>query len=532
MRGRLRRYLPFLGWILGVSLIPPTVFLSISYYEYVNSARTSLKVAVEEGVRRIDTVLRTGNEILLDVSNTIDPNDPEAEERLERIIYDNPLFRETGIVDEQGFLVLTNLGDVTPPELIDPEYRSDARIPALQIVGRERTIVMGEESIILSLPTEVQGEVNALINPVILTAPWGASQSCALSTDGFLAYINTRNGQVLAGQGNLPTLDTISLDQKAHRIQVSQTSQNGEVLVIAEVSKDWVLARWQRLLFLGCPVAALCSGIIFVLTTRMVKQSEGLDRELSIGLEQQELMVHYQPILDLQTEDCIGSEALLRWYHPEQGILPPSLFIPIAEKTGLINKIGAWVIQQVTHEQAPLYQKFSGLYTSINLSPAQLNSGNIDAVITWLQSLQLSDACTPHRFVFEVTETAAAIRPGTTTTDILARLRALGSRVALDDFGQGYSSLSYLHQLNIDILKIDQFYVAAIDKDPQIVTILESIIELGSKLQLTMVAEGIETEGQRLFLLNHGVKYGQGWLFSRPLPIQEFERFLNRKMLP
>ena len=139
----------------------------------MNSARTSLKVAVEEGVRRIDTVLRTGNEILLDVSNTIDPNDPEAEERLERIIYDNPLFREIGIVDEQGFLVLTNLGDVTPPELIDPEYRSDARIPALQIVGRERTIVMGEESIILSLPTEGLGEVNALINPVILTAPWG-----------------------------------------------------------------------------------------------------------------------------------------------------------------------------------------------------------------------------------------------------------------------------------------------------------------------------------------------------------------------
>ena len=235
MRGRLRRYLPFLGWILGASLIPPTVFLSISYYEYVNSARTSLKVAVEEGVRRIDTVLRTGNEILLDVSNTIDPNDPEAEERLERIVYDNPLFREIGIVNEQGFLVLTNLGAVTPPELIDPEYRSDARTPTLQIVGRERTVVMGEESIILSLPTDGLGEVNALVNPVILTAPWGASQLLTLGNDGFLVYINTRNGQVLAGQGNLSALDTINLEQKAHRIQVSQTSQNGEVLVIAEV---------------------------------------------------------------------------------------------------------------------------------------------------------------------------------------------------------------------------------------------------------------------------------------------------------
>lgn len=527
MRGRLRRYLPFLGWILGASLIPPTLFLGISYYEYVNSARISLEVTVDEGVRRIDTVLKTGNEILLDVSNTIDLNDPKAEESLERIVYENPLFREIGIVNEQGFLVLTSLGVVSPPELIDLEHRSDARTSALQIVGRERTIVMGEESIILSLPTEGLGEVNALVNPVILTAPWGASQSSALGTDGFLAYVNIRNGQVLAGQGNLPTLGTINLDQKANRIQVSQISQNAEVLVIAEISKDWALAGWQRMLFLGCPVAALCSGIIFILTTRMVKQSEGLDRELSIGLEHQELVVHYQPILDLQTEDCIGSEALLRWYHPEQGILPPSLFIPIAEKTGLINKIGAWVIKQVAHEQAPLYQKFSGLYTSINLSPAQLNSGNIDAVIAWLQSL---DPCTPHRFVFEVTETAAAIRPGTTTTDILARLRTLGSRVALDDFGKGYSSLSYLHQMEIDILKIDQFYISAINKDLQITHILESIIELGLKLDLKMVAEGIETEEQRLFLLSHGVNYGQGWLFSRPVPIQEFERFLNRKM--
>ncbi|NJL46161.1 MAG: EAL domain-containing protein [Leptolyngbyaceae cyanobacterium SM2_3_12] len=275
---------------------------------------------------------------------------------------------------------------------------------------------------------------------------------------------------------------------------------------------------------IGGPITALCSGLLIALSIQFARQSEGLDHELTLGLKNQELVIHYQPILDLNTGACVGSEALLRWYHPEQGVLPPSLFIPIAEKTGLINDIGEWLIKQIAQEQAKLYDQFPGLYTSINFSPSQLDSGRLDPIISWLMN---SNLCAPDRFIIEVTETPVVQSASSHASDSLARLRSLGMRIALDDFGQGYSGLSYLHRFDIDQLKIDLYYVAAINKEPQVVEILETIIALGHKLGLTLVAEGIETEEQLQFLRDRGVHYGQGWLFSRPVPIPEFERYLT-----
>lgn len=536
MNSRLRRQFPLLGCILGISLIPPGIFLGISYFEYNSTAKILLKTNVNGGVQRINFLLKSGNDVLLDLANTIDPDipdDPETKARLERIVYDNPLFRELGIINDQGFLTLTSFGVVNPPKEIDPARRSDPSNSSLQIIGPFRTEVMGEESIILSLPTQGLGEVNAIVDPVILTALWGTDRPLDIDSDGFFAYINTKNGAILAGVGNIPAFESIDQEKPRNRIRFSQTSYNGEVLVISKISRNWVLTRWRRLLFIGGPITTICSGLLFFLSLKIVKRLEGLDREIKIGLENKELMIHYQPIVNLRTQECIGSEALLRWYHPEQGVLSPGLFIPIAEKTGLINAIGEWVVKQVVQEQKRLYEQYPNLYTSINISPSQLNSGNLDNLIDWFQqTLEKTHSCQSDRLVFEVTESTQAIMPGTVTTDIVSRLRTLGSRIALDDFGQGYSGLSYLHQLDIDILKIDQFYVAAINKDPQITHILEGIIDLGQKLGLTMVAEGIETEEQRLFLCNHHVEYGQGWLFARPIPIQEFEQFLNRSRSP
>lgn len=533
MVSRLRRQLPLLGWVLGISLIPPTIFLAIAYFEYIHSAKTLLKANVNGGIQRINFLLKSGNEILIDIAKNVDPNDPRAEETLKKKVYTAPFFREFGIIDEQGFLTLTSFGVVDPPQKIPSEKRSNPDNDSLQIIGPLRTVVMEENSIVLSLPTQGLGEVNALVNPVVLITPWGGTRSLDLGQDGFFAYINLRSGDVLAGVGNVPSLETINLGPTRKQIRFSQTSYNGDVLVIGEVSRHWVLKKWYRMLFIGGPITAFCSGIVFFLAAQLIKRSEGLDRELKIGLENQELVVHYQPILNLRTHECIGSEALLRWYHPEQGVLSPGLFIPIAEKTGLINEIGEWVVKQVAQEQEHLYEEYPDLYTSINISPSQLNSGNLDKLIDWFrQALGDIPSCQPNRFVFEVTESAAAIRPGTITTDILSRLRTLGTRIALDDFGQGYSGLSYLHQLDVDMLKIDQFYIAAINKDPQITDILESIIELGHKMGFTMVAEGIETEEQYLFLCNHHIEYGQGWLFSRPIPIQEFEQFLRSSRSP
>jgi len=532
MSSRFKKQISLLGSILGVSLIAPTIFLSISYFEYISATRAMLRANVDSGVQRIDFLLKNGSDVLSDVARNVDPNtpnDPNSKAILQRIVYDKPLFREIGIINNQGFLTLTSFGPVDPPQKVSLDQRSNPNDSSLQILGPLQTVVMGEESIVLSLPTQELGEVNALVHPIILTEPWGVDRSLHLGNDGFFAYINTKNGEILAGIGIIPSLETIKNEQTKNLIRFSRTSYNGDVLVISEVSKNWALKKWRRMLFISGPITALTSGLMFFGALQLINQLEGLDRELKSGLENKELVIHYQPILNLKTRECVGSEALLRWYHPEQGILSPGLFIPVAEKTGLINEIGKWVVMQVSQEQKQLYDKYLDLYTSINVSPGQLNSGSLDDLINWFQKpSEENQPCQPHRFVFEITESAAAIRPGTITTDILSRLRTLGSRIALDDFGQGYSGLSYLHQLDVDILKIDRFYVAAINQNPQITNILESIIDLGNKMGFTMVAEGIETEEQHQFLCSRNVTYGQGWLYSRPVPIQEFELFLNR----
>ena len=513
-------------WILVASLIPPTIFLSFSYYHDIDRTKASLETAVHQGIQRVDILFGTADNILSNVVRDIDPNDPNALSRLQRIVYDYPHFREIGIINHEGFLILTSLAEVTPPAFIKPEHRSNPANRTLQLLGPMKTIIMQKKSIILSLPTQGQGEVNAVVNPLILTAEWGCPLPSELGPDGFFAYINRNNGEILAGSGRLPTNTSINLDQKTDQIRFAEISQNGNVLVIGAISKAWVLSGWKRELLFGGPITALCTGLLLSLFIRLSQQSQRVDHELSIGLRNQEFVVHYQPIINLETGECIGSEALLRWYHPVQGVLLPDLFIPIAEKTGLINEIGDWLIKKIIQEQEPLYNRFSNLYTSINLSPKQLRSGSLETVIMWLLEKNLSIL---NRFVFEITETVQVPDSDRNVLDTLARLRNLGMRVALDDFGQGYSGLSYLHQFDVDQLKIDRFYIAAININPQVVEILETIIELSHRLGFTLVAEGIETEEQRQFLCDRGVNYGQGWFFSRPMPIQEFERFLTER---
>lgn len=525
LRGRYR----LLAWILGASLIPPVLFSGVTFYHDITNARRYLKTTVEQGSQRINSLIQLSNDTLTDVAKDIDPADPLAAKKLQRIVYNNPLFREIGVINSDGYLVLTSLDRVVPPLRVKPEDRSNPGDRTLQIRGPMQTAIMGEESIILGLPTQGQGEVNVVVNPLVLTTSWGSTLHLELGSDGFFAYVNQATGEVLAGSGDIPAGKDIQRSDSPGRMRVQQLSDQGDVLIVGEISRAWILKEWQQQLMIGGPITALCSGLLMALSIRFAQQSEGLDHELALGLKNEELVIHYQPIIDLQTGHCVGSEALLRWYHPNQGVLSPALFIPIAEKTGLINDIGDWLIKQIAQEQAPLYRQYPELYTSINFSPSQLHSGSLDSTIEWLMD---TSPCTPDRFIVEVTETPMVMSTSTNASDTLARLRSLGMRVALDDFGQGYSGLSYLHRFDIDQLKIDLYYVAAINKQPQVVEILETIIELGHKLGFTLVAEGIETAEQLQFLRDRGVHYGQGWLFSRPVPIQEFERYLTTHQSP
>ncbi|MCY1144171.1 bifunctional diguanylate cyclase/phosphodiesterase [Actinoplanes sp. Pm04-4] len=238
-----------------------------------------------------------------------------------------------------------------------------------------------------------------------------------------------------------------------------------------------------------------------------------------------ELHVLYQPLVDLNTERPIAAEALLRWQHPVHGLISPVQFIPIAERTGTINSIGMWVLEQALtqldafHQQNPAGPR---MHISVNLSPRQLREPSIVHDILTVIARAGVD---PRHLVLEVTEAVLVDEAGG-----IAALRALrehGIRIALDDFGTGYSSLQYLTRLPVDILKIDRSFVAELNGTAEGTAVTEAVIRLAQVLHLNTVAEGIETSNQAAELRALGCHTGQGFLYAKPLPAGEFTQLLQ-----
>ncbi|MBU2663898.1 bifunctional diguanylate cyclase/phosphodiesterase [Actinoplanes bogorensis] len=236
---------------------------------------------------------------------------------------------------------------------------------------------------------------------------------------------------------------------------------------------------------------------------------DALGQDLENAVASGQLRVLYQPMIDLATGHPIGAEALVRWHHPLRGIVAPLDFIPIAERTGTINGVGLYVLEQACREA---HGWPGDAYASVNLSARQLqDTGLVAAVLGVLDRTGLP----PHRLVLEITE--SAIVDDRVAIPALETLRAHGIRIAIDDFGTGYSSLQYLSRLPVDILKIDRSFVAELDNTSKGSAITEAVISLARILDLTTVAEGIETADQAAELQRLGCHTGQGFLYAKPL---------------
>src|SRR5262245_17573977 len=236
-----------------------------------------------------------------------------------------------------------------------------------------------------------------------------------------------------------------------------------------------------------------------------------LELALKTALPGEEFELFYQPIVNLKTNQITSFEALLRWHHPERGLILPSEFVPIAEEIGLISAIGEWVINQACKEAATWP---SHLKVAINLSPTHLARANIASLIT----RALAAARLPaNRLEVEVTE-AVLLHATEATIATLHQLRDMGVRIALDDFGTGYSSLSYLRSFPFDKLKIDRSFIKDIGENQESVAIVQAIAMLANALNVTTTAEGVETEQQLREIRRVGFTEMQGFLFSQPLP--------------
>lgn len=250
-----------------------------------------------------------------------------------------------------------------------------------------------------------------------------------------------------------------------------------------------------------------------------------LETDLRWAIERQELRVYYQPIISLATGRITGFEALIRWLHPERGLISPAEFIPVAEETGLIIAIGEWVLHESCQQlkqwqtQFPCY---SSLTMSVNLSSKQLSQASFVADID--QILQQTELM-PQNLKLEITESAIMKRPEA-AANVLEQLKRRGIQLCVDDFGTGYSSLAYLHQFPIDVLKIDRSFIHQIDEQAEGFAIVRAIVTLAENLGLSVVAEGIETAQQVAQLQNLQCGYGQGYFFSKPLNQQAAETLL------
>lgn len=235
---------------------------------------------------------------------------------------------------------------------------------------------------------------------------------------------------------------------------------------------------------------------------------------LRYALERSEFEVYYQPQLNLATGNIEGSEALIRWCHPEHGYISPAKFVPRAEETGLIVPIGQWVLETACAQAKRWLDMELGMrYVSINLSSVQFNQPNL---IDQIKNTLATSGLEANQLELEVTETAL-MQDAESAIAILTELKALGIRIAIDDFGTGYSSLSYLKQLPIDTLKIDNCFVRGAVHDPKNQAILQSTIELAHRLDLKVVAEGVETPEEQTLLSHYQCDYLQGFWVGRPM---------------
>ncbi|WP_187148417.1 putative bifunctional diguanylate cyclase/phosphodiesterase [Thioalkalivibrio sulfidiphilus] len=253
-----------------------------------------------------------------------------------------------------------------------------------------------------------------------------------------------------------------------------------------------------------------------------VREYQALDNELQGALQRDEMHLHYQPIVNTRDGSVLGVEALLRWDNRRFGSVSPGRFIPMAEHSGLILSLGEWVLEQacaqIAHWRA---QGWNHLHMSVNLSARQLLTPGFDTqVVKVLERHGLDKDDMP--LVLEVTETAV-IEDMEQVSEALFRLKRLGIAVHLDDFGTGYASLSYLHRLPVDALKIDQSFVRGLGGDPVAENLIRTLVVLAERLDLSLVAEGVETDEQRDILRRLGCDVAQGYLFARPAPAEQIE---------
>lgn len=300
-------------------------------------------------------------------------------------------------------------------------------------------------------------------------------------------------------------------------------AQNGVQQEAVDLLRDAHTAMYQAKALDEFSHLVFSSGMREDAINRLQLESHLLD-----ALEKQEFTLYYQPIISLETGELAGFEALVRWQQKERGFVPPGAFIPVVEETGLIIPLGQWIFQEACRQLKTWQEQFPDycLKMSINLSRRQFIQTDL---IQQIERTLEETGVDGHRIQLEITE-SMVMRDAEDSRQLMLRLKELGLQLAIDDFGTGYSSLSYLLRFPTDTLKVDRSFIGLMEQDSEDLAIVRTIITLGHTLNMTLVAEGVETAGQVALLKSADCQYGQGYFFSRPLSPEDATQLLKNSI--
>ena len=513
MSGRRRRML-LLVLVVLAGLLPPVAFLAMSWYQTAQTRHAELSRYAAATLDRAEDIFGSAETTLDGMAAHFEPRCSEATyQGLRRAVFESLYFQEATLVIKGLFVCSSNgINNPAPPVT----YAENRIVPDKGIHISPPVVLTREKvtSIVIHRRAGEDSMFGLVLNPVLLGEP-GRKYA---AEDRITLAVQRNDGYTLAQFGYEPTR---ALDQtQGGRVVLKSTRY--PISVVAVDAPNALLQDWRRNAVIFASAGLLTSALLLVLLLSLGRRQFSASAGVQDALADDQFQVYYQPVIDSITGACIGAESLLRWHHPQLGVIMPDTFIQAAEESGFIVQMTKWVMGRIVTDMAQLLKENPDFYVSLNLSPQHFEDPRLLKDIRSIFGTRVA----PGQIVFEVTEHELIMGEDSKAGEVLKQIRAAGMKLAIDDFGSGYSSLKYLGRFQFDYLKIDKSFIDAIGTESLMSGLVDTIVRMGNQLKLKIVAEGVETPAQLNYLHQLDVHLVQGWLFSKALPADQFRNYM------
>jgi sensor c-di-GMP phosphodiesterase-like protein len=517
---------------ISAGIAPVSIAIWLAYRTTVHNAEANLNAIAQGIAEDTSKVLRDvdrGLIALADVSFACTPEDINV---MNTMAYDIPEISEIGLMRPDHKLVCTSWGAIDPP--VEPEIPEAP--PGFSLMGPMEIKLMKRFGLIAMRQREDGSQIGAMLHPSILIGRLGAE----LGEHGFAVLVRREDTHLYAWNGNVPEMEMVESETEEgngttrlralFRDGIERTLSAVElegypgIYSVVAVSDAWILNDWKRMALILGVIGAGTSVVLLILVAGILRRRLSLQGELESSLLKDEFEINYQPVVDLKAGRCVGAEALISWVQPGGTRVRPDLFIPLAEDTGLIEPLTEWLMKALRNEMEELLGSDRSLHVAINLSPCHFET---DRILHTSSHYFGDSQIMPSQIIYEITERGLIEENNGVAREVMTKLRARKSHIAVDDFGTGYSSLGYISSFPLDYLKIDKRFVDAIGTDAPMAGLVDSIIDMAKRLDLRIIAEGVETSEQADYLKEQDVDYAQGWYYSRSVPAAEFIAFVQ-----